>query len=72
MRNESTINSSPDCWIEIERFDIDMVYRTGRYSPHDRFPRAITVIFLYKGMKQELLYWKKQLGWDRTTKITYS
>lgn len=23
-------------------------------------------------MKQEILYWKKQLGWDRATKVTYS
>lgn len=49
-----------------------MVYRTGRYSPNDRFPRPITVIFLYKGMKQEIMYWKKQLGWDRFTKVSYS
>lgn len=68
----STIEKSPACEIQIERFDIDMVYRTGRYSQSDRFPRPITVIFLYKGMKQELLYWKKQLGWDRVTKVTYT
>lgn len=57
--------------IPITRVDIDMVYRTGKYS-RGFYPRQITVVFVRKGLKQFLIATKKGLGWDVNNKVTYS
>lgn len=57
--------------IPITREDIDMVYRTGKFS-RGYYPRQITVIFVRKGLKQFLIAKKKGLGWDPDKNVTYS
>lgn len=57
---------------EISRDDIDMVYRSGRRAPHHRYPRAITVIFMRRGLKQDILAIKKSMTWDTNNRVTYA
>lgn len=69
---DMTIPNSAGCDMEITRWDIDMVYRSGKQSHNPRFPRPITVVFYSKGLKQNLMYLKKKLGWDNQSKISYT
>lgn len=58
--------------IPLDRNDIDMVYRAGKWSQWNKYPRPITVIFVRKGLKQWILSTKKGLGWDVNSRVTYS
>lgn len=58
--------------IPLDRNDIDMVYRAGKWYQGNKYPRPITVIFLRKGLKQWILSTKKGLGWDVNSRVTYS
>lgn len=58
--------------VPINRGDLDMVYRTGRFVQGNVYPRPVTVLFVRKGLKQWILATKKNMGWDTHSKITYS
>lgn len=68
----TTLHTGSNNPVRISHDDIDLVYRSGKFNPHNRYPRAVIVIFVRKGLKQHIIGVKRRMSWDTNSKVTYS
>lgn len=68
----STLQAGSNNPICISHDDIDLVYRTGKFNIHNKYPRTVIVIFVRKGLKQHIVSVKRRMIWDMSSKISYS